>query len=156
MGRNVENRRKWSRLHRIRNRDRINAAQRARYAINKKKKTPEQVSAHRAKERLRYKGKQHKEYHAIRTKRYRLKLKLDLITAYGGSCSCCGEFKHEFLTIEHLNKDGKTHRATLKSTNAVYRDIRDRDYPPGYTVLCFNCNIAKSLFGQCPHERSQS
>jgi DNA-directed RNA polymerase subunit RPC12/RpoP len=24
--------------------------------------------------------------------------------------------------------------------------------PPGYEVLCFNCNIGKGIHGKCPHE----
>lgn len=93
----------------------------------------------------------HKAAVGIRTKRYRHKLKTGVIQAYGGCCSCCGEKESDFLTVEHVNGDGKTHRASVAS---VYRDLRNKGYPRGdYTVLCFNCNIAKSLFGTCPHQR---
>lgn len=89
----------------------------------------------------------------IRNKNYRIKLKADVIIAYGGECSCCGELEPDFLTVEHIDKDGKVHRQRV--TN-VYRDLRDRGYPKeGYTIHCFNCNIAKSLFGICPHQRKK-
>lgn len=89
-----------------------------------------------------------------RLKRYRVKLKAEVIAAYGGKCSClggCPETEPDFLTVEHIGRDGKDHRQRVTS---VYRDLRDRGYPKkGYTIHCFNCNIAKSLFGSCPHER---
>lgn len=83
----------------------------------------------------------------------RQKLKLEVITAYGGKCSCCPEGEIKFLTIEHVNKDGKAHRAAFPGGMGVYRDIRSRGFPPEYTIHCFNCNIAKSLFGVCPHQQ---
>ncbi len=84
-----------------------------------------------------------------RYQRYKWKLKLQVINAYGGKCSCCPENEPKFLTIEHINKDGKAHRAAVGN---VYIDIRNRGFPPEYTIHCFNCNIAKSLFGVCPHQ----
>jgi len=96
-----------------------------------------------------------KTYHAARTKRYRVKLKMDVIKAYGGCCSCCEEDHPDFLTVDHVKNDGNVHRRTLKGTQNLYRMLRDAGYPKDdYTVLCFNCNIARSLFGTCPHQRT--
>lgn len=39
------------------------------------------------------------------------------------------------------------------ASNAIYRQLRDQGYPDDYTILCFNCNIARSLFGRCPHTK---
>jgi hypothetical protein len=25
----------------------------------------------------------------------------------------------------------------------------------GFTILCFNCNCAKGIYGTCPHQRSE-
>jgi hypothetical protein len=33
--------------------------------------------------------------------------------------------------------------------------MRDQGYPPGFRVLCHNCNMAIGLFGVCPHERGR-
>lgn len=92
-----------------------------------------------------------------RTKRYKLNLKLQFIAAYGGKCTCCGEHRPDFLTIEHKNNDGKAHRVALigrndGGTTKILIAARNAGYPDIYTVLCFNCNIARSLFGKCPHE----
>lgn len=87
------------------------------------------------------------------------KLKLAVFEAYGGAkCVCCGETTHEFLTIDHKNGGGNKHRRELFGTapgtgRYFYRWLRDNEYPPGYQVLCFNCNIAKHMFGACPHTR---
>src|SRR5215831_16053532 len=29
-----------------------------------------------------------------------------ILKAYGGQCACCGEHRPEFLSIDHVNKDG--------------------------------------------------
>lgn len=76
------------------------------------------------------------------------------LNAYGNKCTCCGEDNKLFLTVEHLNGDGKTHRQRLGglSIEKMLRDIRDQGYPDKYTVLCFNCNLGKSRNkGICPH-----
>jgi len=59
-----------------------------------------------------------------------------------------------FLTIDHVNGDGAELRRTLKGAETgvrLLRRLRDLGYPPEYTILCFNCNLAKSIRGECPH-----
>jgi hypothetical protein len=34
----------------------------------------------------------------------------------------------------------------------LYIWLRQRDWPPGYRVLCVNCNFAIGHFGKCPHQ----
>jgi hypothetical protein len=36
-----------------------------------------------------------------------------VLAAYGGKCVCCGEAEEAFLTLDHVNNDGKQHRAEL-------------------------------------------
>lgn len=131
---------------------RIEEKRRERYA--KVSASPKKRKA-RAKKRNDYFKSHDKPYHQARTKRYRDKRKAEIIAAYGGKCTCpgCTVAEPEFLTVEHLGKDGKAHRASGVS---VYADIRRRGFPPDYTIYCFNCNIAKSLFGSCPHTRAKS
>lgn len=79
-------------------------------------------------------------------------LKFETISAYGGSCRCCGEDSLEFLTIDHINGGGNSHRRELGGTQMVFRYLRKNGYPAeGYQVLCFNCNAAKTFYGKCPH-----
>jgi len=78
-----------------------------------------------------------------------LKDKLAAFGRYGKVCVCCGESHHECLTLDHIHGDGGRHRKELKGT-PIYRWLRHQGYPPGFQVLCWNCNLAKK-HGTCPH-----
>jgi septum formation topological specificity factor MinE len=108
-----------------------------------------------------------------RMKIYRAQERLLALQAYGGpnpKCSCpgCSENRIEFLSIDHINGDGAKHREKLilaqkrtKTHTKNYRSpgggvffrwLRQNNYPSGYRVLCFNCNIGRRN-GPCPvHE----
>lgn len=95
---------------------------------------------------------QNGEQIAARMRRYRADLKCEMIEAYGGKCSCCGEAEPAFLTIEHTRGDGAEHRRMLGSFN-VYNDLKSRGWPKdGFDLLCFNCNCATSGGKICPHK----
>jgi hypothetical protein len=84
-------------------------------------------------------------------------LKYELFVAYGGAkCACCGESELAFLQLDHINNDGATHRNLLGGHGAgalIYQDLKRRGYPPGYQVLCANCNSGKWLNNNvCPHK----
>lgn len=86
-----------------------------------------------------------------RAKRKRYKLKLEMITAYGGKCDCCGESEPKFLTIDHIYGGGKNDRGHV-SSEGFWGRLRRENWPRDkYALLCFNCNCAKGFFGQCPH-----
>ena len=94
------------------------------------------------------------KYRAISRKVY-IKLKLDVLIAYGGHCNCCGENQYEFLTLDHVNNDGAEHRRRLNTRGyAVYAEARKLGFPPTFQVLCMNCNFAKGIHGACPHGNS--
>jgi len=79
----------------------------------------------------------------------------EAIMAYGGyECRCCGETEPVFLTIDHINNDGAEHRKEIGQSNSnLLTWLRKHDYPNGFQVLCFNCNIGKSINdGICPHK----
>lgn len=85
-------------------------------------------------------------------------LKAEVMTAYGGQCACCGESRLVFLSLDHINNDGKADRAKYRETktsqfggHVFYRHLRDLGFPPGLQVLCANCHTAKTHYGQCPH-----
>lgn len=96
---------------------------------------------------------------AKRDKRYRDKLKQDILDHYGVVCACCGESNPLFLTLDHINGGGNKHRLTLfgrpQAGNAFYRKIRGMGYPDGFQTLCWNCNMAKAHYGYCPHQRTK-
>jgi hypothetical protein len=83
-----------------------------------------------------------------------LRLKDQLIAAYGGKCSCCGEAHKDFLTIDHIGGGGCAKRRSLKISGAnFYRHLKKLGWPKvKYRLLCMNCNFATRRGKQCPHE----
>ena len=82
-----------------------------------------------------------------------LQFKKEVFSHYGGVCQCCGESHIQFLTIDHINGRGNEHRRNNKiwSGTSTYRWLKRNKYPPGFQVLCFNCNMAKRTSDFCPH-----
>lgn len=91
---------------------------------------------------------------------YRRAAKLDAIRHYSKGamrCACCGESEIGFLNIDHMNGGGTKERKTTGrggSSFAIY--LRKRGFPPGYRILCYNCNCALAHFKVCPHERTRN
>lgn len=74
--------------------------------------------------------------------------------AYGGTCRCCSESRNEFLAIDHVNGGGNKHRLELEvgGSAGFYTWLKRNGFPPVFQVLCHNCNMARSIYGRCPHE----
>lgn len=85
------------------------------------------------------------------------RLRLEAITAYGGKCACpgCQETRLEFLAIDHIDGGGNKHREQIGASNATHfcRWLKKNNFPPGFRVLCHNCNCARGYYDYCPHER---
>jgi hypothetical protein len=78
---------------------------------------------------------------------HRYQIKNEFINEYGGQCSCCGEHRREFLTLEHTY--GKTKKIQV---HLELERLKTAGWPKqGIRVLCFNCNSAKGIYGSCPH-----
>lgn len=85
----------------------------------------------------------------------RRRLKMEMIVAYGGACSCCGENEPDFLSLEHKFRDGKACRER-GSANEI-ATLKRLGWPQDrHTILCFNCNLASGFFGSCPHKRNET
>lgn len=73
-------------------------------------------------------------------------------------CACCGEKHLEFLSIDHINGGGNKHRKEMVNQGGsggnIYWWLIKNDFPPGFQVLCHNCNMAKGFYGHCPHQKS--
>ena len=83
----------------------------------------------------------------------RARTKQEALDGYGGKCNCCGIDKPVFLTIDHVNDDGKDHRRPSGSRITgvqFYRQIIRAGWPAEFQVLCWNCNAAKAIMGGCP------
>lgn len=94
------------------------------------------------------------------TIRNNLKVKREVFERYGGCvCNCCSEGHIEFLTIDHIDGNGAEHRRRIFGKSAgmggarLYRALKREGFPAGFQVLCFNCNVAKGFYGECPHKR---
>jgi len=88
-----------------------------------------------------------------RLKSYRQGLRIEVISAYGGRCTCCGEDHHYFLALDHINGiTGPKRAKERKSGSSWYLKLRREGYPSHIQVLCHNCNSAKGFYGVCPHK----
>jgi len=91
--------------------------------------------------------------HAI----FRSKLKQEVLSHYSQGeprCECCGITGIEFLTLDHINNDGKQDRLSHGVGMVFYAKMKRRGYPTHLRVLCYNCNSARaqSPDGICPHK----
>lgn len=113
--------------------------------------------AMRAKDKLRREA--NPERHRELTKNWRDKLRIDVITAYGGFCQCCGITEICFLTLDHVAQDGAEHRKQIGAQRAwtvLYQWAKANGYPPSLRVLCWNCNNAAFRNnGICPHQETR-
>ena len=77
----------------------------------------------------------------------------EAIAAYGGKCACCGEWRDEFLTIDHIfGNPEKDKRGRRIAPHQFYSRLRKAGWPKDkYQCLCWNCNAAKAFRGGCPH-----
>mgnify|MGYP001599706083 FL=1 len=68
-------------------------------------------------------------------------------------CACCGETNLVFLSIDHIDGGGNKHRREIHTNGGtkLYQWLRQKFYPPGYRVLCMNCNHATRFRQACPH-----
>lgn len=110
----------------------------------------------------RYKNKGYymcRNCNATRLKAYYRKCKQKVYEHYGKICACCGETEENFLSIDHVNNDGYSHR--WKNGNRVvgsplYVQVMQMGYPNSFQILCMNCNFGKRMNdGICPHKNKQ-
>lgn len=99
----------------------------------------------------------HRSTRIEQAKANRQRLKLEVLRGYGNPlCACCGEAHVEFLSIDHINGGGNTHRRALGTVgHGFYLWLKRQGYPPGFRVLCMNCNFAMRHGGHCPHSTLQ-
>ena len=132
------------RLYDAEHREEINARQRS-YRLANLDAARKRDADQRERERVRDPHK-HRDYaRAVR---------LETLAAYGGRCACCGEDRHEFLALDHIDGGGREERAVPGYSNLkLHLALRRAGWPTGrHRVLCHNCNMAIGISGQCPHE----
>lgn len=125
------------------NRDAMNAYNRAWLKANPEK--------NRAKARKAYSRRRHAAMAKIRE--WNLIVRDEVFKHYGDLCACCGETHREFFTIDHAYGNGAEERRARRnfSGKQLYAWLRSNNYPPGYRLLCMNCNFSLGMRGYCPH-----
>jgi hypothetical protein len=96
------------------------------------------------------------EQRDIRLREKREEIRKEVYIAYGGvKCNCCGECEYSCLEIDHIDNNGEIDRKTgLKKAGIdLCIKLKKMGYPPGYQVLCCNCNQSKRRNGGiCAHK----
>ena len=134
------------------NKDKISKNTREYYERNKDK-----IKEYREKNKDRYKklrdnnkdklNKYSKEYYE-KNKVINNRLKAQVIDKYSNGenkCACCGLTDVRNLTIDHINGNGKKHREETGGGGIyLYKWLIDNNFPEGFQVLCFGCNLEKA------------
>ncbi len=99
------------------------------------------------------------ESHRLQTRdkqlEYRQRIRNTVLNFYGRKCACCGETQPKFLSLDHVNGGGSSHRKSVgDNTTSVYVWVIKHNFPATFQILCFNCNMAKGFYGVCPHVSS--
>ena len=71
--------------------------------------------------------------------------------SHAPACACCGEQRLAFLAIDHIGGGGAKHRQKI-GRKSITGWLKTNGFPPGFRVLCHNCNQAIGAYGVCPHE----
>lgn len=75
--------------------------------------------------------------------------KTRVLSKYGGSCVCCGFSNFAYLSIDHVEADGKVHRQEAGTSIYACLDSEPADFSR-FQVLCVACNARKSCKKSCP------
>jgi hypothetical protein len=142
-------------LKRIRNRD---ERRRAMYKYNHSDKGRATAKRYHASSKFKLVVRRYEQSAKGKRQSYEetLRLKRELLAAYGNWCECCGERHIEFLTLDHINGNGKAERAHHGQGKNFWHWLKKQGWPQGnYRILCMNCNFARRYRRPCPHERKR-
>lgn len=127
--------------------DEINRKRRERnkeFGISEKKKLYEKRYREEHKEKI-------SEYNKSSSRKIRERYKELVFNHYGRKCECCGENHLDFLTIDHVEGNGRKHRKEIR--NHINDWLVKNNFPDGFKVLCLNCNFGRyKNNGICPHK----
>lgn len=84
--------------------------------------------------------------HHLAVNKSRVKVRLDMIIAYGGKCVNCGITDFDVIDLDHINNNGAEHRRKNLYGYNLYRYLKKLNFPKDeYQLLCRNCNWKKEL-----------
>jgi len=92
--------------------------------------------------------RQNDECIKLKARAGRQQLKQEVIAHYSkGSMRCpiCGIDDIVVLCIDHIDGNGQAHRRAIGRTSGAgfYQWLIQNNYPVGFQVLCYNCNMRK-------------
>lgn len=77
-------------------------------------------------------------------KKYRDKLKKDILDHYGRKCVICGfDSDDRFLSIDHINGLSENEPKNQRAGYGLYLRLRRDKFPKGFQTLCISCNRNK-------------
>jgi hypothetical protein len=79
-------------------------------------------------------------FQIIKRNKY-IDLKIVVFDHYGNQCAYCREDALEYLTMDHINNDGASHRKEIGTE--IFPWLKRNNYPNNFQILCFNCNYVK-------------
>lgn len=92
-------------------------------------------------------NKAHRQQKYENDRRYRRRLKLAALEAYGGKCDECGETEPDLLEIDHIHGFGNEHRERLFGYGHAspggwnfYLWLKKNRWPEGFRVRCRTCH----------------
>lgn len=88
-----------------------------------------------------------------REKKYRDKLRCDMVEAYGSKCVRCGESDSVVLVLDHIDDDGFADRIVNnhKGGYRMYAGLKRQGWPKDkHQLLCHNCNYRKEYYRRNP------
>ncbi len=92
----------------------------------------------------------------------RKKIKQEVLDHYGNCCNCCGEADFKSLTVDHIHGNGAQHRKEISGKNqykaavSMCHWLKKNNYPPGFQILCSQCNFLKGTSKECPHVQERA
>ncbi len=82
-------------------------------------------------------------------KDYRARVRGLVLSHYSSGkneCASCRESCQAFLCVDHINDDGYLKQGkTGRAGSSLYGQLMKDGFPPGFQVLCHNCNYLKEL-----------
>jgi hypothetical protein len=90
--------------------------------------------------------KTHPGYNIGWCRESRIKIRAEMIEAYGGKCSACGIDNPVVLDIDHKDNNGRADRKRGMWGWRLYRWLKKNNYPTdNFQLLCRNCNWIKHM-----------
>lgn len=85
---------------------------------------------------------------SLNGKKYRYKLKIDILTHYGNgklACVRCGFSDIRALSLDHIDSNGAQERRDFgyQCSHPNFLRLKRENYPSGYQTLCMNCQWIK-------------